>query len=125
MPVTPLITAGLPDTISFGRPVLPPDVGAFSDAAMRGSSGPLDRLGSGSKPSGTDGLPPASSRSTPTSRDGSASSMIAWRSTGGSRCEIGCGVAPTFQVAIVASTNSIPFGSPIVTKLSGVTPSAW
>jgi hypothetical protein len=37
---------------------------------------------------------------------------------------MGCGVAPTFHAAIVASTNSMLFGRPIVTKLSGATPSA-
>ena len=48
--------------------------------------------------------------------------MIALRSAAGSLDEIGCGVAPSFQAAIVASKNPIPFGSPIVTNESRVTP---
>ena len=53
-------TAGSPDTISFGRPVLPPDVGAFQagDAASRSSmSGSAtsiaDRPSAGSRSAGT------------------------------------------------------------------------
>src|SRR3954470_10931433 len=62
--------AGVPDRISFGRPVLPPDVGAFHDDAHRSGSGaPSKSLAS--KPAGTVGRP---AHSTPTSSGGSASS---------------------------------------------------
>jgi len=73
--------AGVPDRISFGRPVLPPDVGAFHDLAHRSGSGassyPLT-----SKPAGTLARPGAS---TPTSSGGSASSTRAASSAAGSR----------------------------------------
>jgi hypothetical protein len=46
------------------------------------------------------------------------------RSGPGSREEIGCGVAPSFHAAIAASKKAIPFGSPMVTSESGVTPRA-
>lgn len=59
-----------------------------------------------------------------TTNEGSASSIMAPRSMVGSRAETGCGVARAFQTAIVASTNSMPLGRPIVTELSGVTPSS-
>ena len=49
--------------------------------------------------------------------------MIASRSMRGSFADTGCGVAPSFHTAIVASKNSMPFGRPIVTKESGFTPS--
>ena len=49
---------------------------------------------------------------------------MARRSAAGSREEIGCGVAPSFHAAIMASKKPIPFGSPMVTSESGVTPSA-
>ncbi len=41
-----LAVAGAPDRMIFGRPVLPPEVGAFHDAAM-GSSGSGSSLSSG------------------------------------------------------------------------------
>ena len=110
--------------MSFGRPVLPPDVGALNDAAIDGGSGSDDSDASGSKPAGTVGRPGASDGSTPTTSEGFARSMIARRSAAGSRDEIGCGVAPSFHAAIAASKNSMPFGSPMVTNESGVTPSA-
>ena len=41
-------SAGWVDTISFGRPVLPPDVGAFHEAAATSPNGASDSPGSGS-----------------------------------------------------------------------------
>src|SRR5215472_7268078 len=114
--------AGWVATISFGRPVLPPEVGALKDAAAAGGSGPDASDASGSKLAGTVFRPGASDGSTPTTSDGFASSMIALRSAVGSRDEIGCGVAPAFQVATTASKNSMPLGSPIVTNESRPTP---
>jgi hypothetical protein len=51
--------------------------------------------------------------------------MMASRSKAGSRCETACGVAPHFQVAIIASKNSMLLGRPMVTSESGVTPASW
>jgi hypothetical protein len=48
---------------------------------------------------------------------------MARRSAAGSREEMGCGVAPSFQAATAASKKSMPFGSPMVTSESGFTPS--
>ena len=53
---------------------------------------------------------------------GFASSTIASSSRFGSRDETGCGVAPSFQHATTAATNSMPFGSAIVTKSPCTTP---
>ena len=63
--------AGAPDRMILGRPVLPPDVGAFHDAAI-GSSG------NGSSPSAGSGT-----IGSMTTSAGSASSMIAARSRSG------------------------------------------
>ena len=108
--------------MSFGTPVLPPDVGALNDAAIAGGSGSAASDGAGSKPAGTVGRPDASEGSTPTTSEGLARSMIARRSAAGSLEEIGWGVAPSFHTAIRASKKPIPFGSPMVTSESGVTP---
>src|SRR5262245_33507751 len=109
--------------MSFGRPVLPPDVGALNDAAISGGNGSDDSDASGWNPPATVVRPGASDGSTPTTSDGFARSMIARRSAAGSRDEIGWGVAPSFHTASAASKNSIPFGKPMVTNESGVTPS--
>ena len=63
-------------------------------------------------------------RSAPMITFGSASSTISSSSRFGSRDETGCGVAPSFQHATVAATNSTLFGSAIVTKSPCSTPSA-
>ena len=89
--------------MSLGRPVLPPDVGALNDAATTGGSGSVDSDGSGSKPAGIVVRPGVSDGSTPTTSDGFARSMIVLRSAAGSREETGCGVAPSFHTASVAS----------------------
>src|SRR5438445_13033651 len=86
-------------TISFGRPVLPPDVGALNDAAVTGGNGSAGSAASGSKPAGTVARPGVSDGSTPTTSDGFASSMIARRSAAGSREEVGWGVAPGLHTA--------------------------
>src|SRR5690348_7365093 len=76
---------GVPDRISFGRPVLPPDVGAFHDdatASGRGASSyPL-----ASKPAATLRRPASSS---PMSSGGSASSTTAASSAAGSLADTG------------------------------------
>src|SRR5262245_44475536 len=110
--------------MSFGRPVLPPDVGALNDAPISAGNGSDDSVASGWKPPRIAVRPGASDGSTPTTSDGLARSMIARRSAAGSRDETGCGVAPSFQVAITASKKAMPFGNPMVTNESLVTPSA-
>jgi hypothetical protein len=109
-------------TISLGRPVLPPEVGAFHEPGTTEGSGSSASAASGSNPAGAAGRPGTSDGSTPTTSAGSASSRIARRSAAGSRAEMGWGVAPSFQAAMVASKNAMPLGSAIVTKLSGRTP---
>src|SRR6185295_9028538 len=111
--------------MSFGRPVLPPDVGALNDAPISGGNGSDDREASGRKPPGIVVRPGVSDGSTPTMSEGFARSMIARRSAAGSRDEIGCGVAPSFHTASTDSKNSMEFGSPITTNEFGVTPSFW
>src|SRR5215831_10774196 len=96
-------TAAWVATISLGRPVLPPDVGALNEAATAGGSGSADVDEGGAKPAGSVARPGASCASTPTTSDGFASSMIALRSAAGRREEMGWGVAPSFQAATVAS----------------------
>ena len=109
-------------TISLGRPVLPPEVRAFHEPGTTGGSASSASVTSGSNPAGTAGRPGTSAGSTPTTSAGSASSRIVRRSEAGSRAEMGWGVAPSFQAAMVASKNAMLFGSAIVTKLSGRTP---
>src|SRR5690242_21410112 len=91
--------AGVPDRISLGRPVLPPEVGAFHVAAQRSGSGPSS-YPLASNPAGTLARP---GRSTPTSSGGSASSTSAASSAGGSLALTGAGVAPSFQIAAQAT----------------------
>ncbi len=90
-------------------------------AGGNGSDGTDD---SGSKPARIAVRSGASDGSTPTTSAGFARSMIARRSPAGSRDEIGCGVAPSFQAASMASKYSMPFGRPIVTNESCPTPSS-
>ena len=47
---TDSVTAGPPATISFGRPVLPPEVGAFHALAAFGGSGASESVGIGLEP---------------------------------------------------------------------------
>ncbi len=108
--------------MSFGRPVLPPDVGALKDAPISGGNGSDDSDASGWNRPEIVVRPGVSDGSTPTTSEGFARSMIARRSAAGSRDEIGCGVAPSFHTASTASKNSMPFGRPMVTNESGVTP---
>ncbi len=54
---TDSVTAAPPATISFGRPVLPPEVGAFHAFAAFGGSGASESSGSGSNPAAHTGAP--------------------------------------------------------------------
>ena len=104
--------------MSFGRPVEPPEVGAFHSrdtASGRGESS------AGPPRSAPTHLRPAISA--PTTSTGSASSMTAASSVAGSRADTGCGVAPSFQTATQAWTNARPFGRAIVTMRPADTPS--
>ena len=112
-------TAGWLAAISFGRPVLPPLVISFQSGATPGVNSPE---GSSAGTSSRTGREPLSADGTPTTRAGPARSMMAARSSAGSRWEMGFGTAPTAQAANMLSTNPIEFGSPIVTVEPSVTP---
>src|SRR5215216_4660577 len=73
-------TPGSPARMSLGRPVDPPDVGAFQDGATRSGSSPSSSAGSGSNPAGITVRPGWAPGSAPTTRAESASSTMAWRS---------------------------------------------
>src|SRR5581483_11170749 len=70
-------SAGSPETISFGLPVEPPDVGAFHAGDVTSTSGSSERSGSGTYPAGMARRPWASSAGTPITTEGSASSRMA------------------------------------------------
>lgn len=103
-----------PASISFGRPVLPPEAIDFSDGDTASGSGASETAGPGSKSPGTDGTRPRGS-GRPTSSARSRRSSRWPYSASGSRADSGCGIAPSFQVATTACTHSIEFGSAIVT----------
>src|SRR5437660_10652378 len=96
--------------MSFGRPVLPPDVGALNDAATSGGNASERTDSSGSKPAGIVVRPGVSAGSTPTTREGLARLTIALHSAGGRREDIGRGVAPRFQSGSGASRSRKPLG---------------
>ncbi|MCQ0015381.1 hypothetical protein [Actinomadura madurae] len=83
----------------LGRPVLPPEVGAFQQGETTSGSGSSLIDGSGSKPGGSVAKPGCTPSSTPTSSFDRARSRIAWRSATGSLHDSGCGVAPTLSAA--------------------------
>src|SRR5216110_2500623 len=80
---------GRPDTISFGRPVLPPDVGAFHAGETRSGSGPSSSASSTSVSALTHARPATSPGSARTTSAGSASATIASSSAAGSRDDTG------------------------------------
>src|SRR5438552_8728915 len=108
-------SAGSPDTISLGRPVEPPEVGAFHAGDVTSGNGPSSRPGSGRYPTGSARRPPATCSPTPITAAGSARSRIAWSSRSGSLADTGCGMAPIFQQAAKATYQSVEFGSAMVT----------
>ncbi len=93
------IIAGSPDTISFGRPVEPPDVGAFHAGEMTSGNGSVDVPSGGRYPMGRLSTPSITPGSSPTTTFGEASSTIAANSRMGRRDDTGCGTAPNFQQA--------------------------
>ena len=107
------ISAGAVLRISFGRPVLPPDVIPFhgSDTVSSRCSAAPGGAGSGVQPRGRQAEPGWSAGSTPTITAGDASSMMPSSSRFGSRDDTGVGVAPTFHAAIIAARNSTQLGS--------------
>jgi hypothetical protein len=78
-------TAGSPETMSFGRPVEPPEVGAFQAGEVTSGSGPSSMEGWGTWPAGRQSRPGTASGSDPTTSRASASSTIACSSDGGRR----------------------------------------
>src|SRR5579875_1274739 len=101
--------------MSFGRPVEPPDVGAFHEGDTTSGKGSSGIEGSGSWPTGRAHRPPASDGSMPITTAGSARSRIADSSRSGSRDDTGCGIAPIFQQAANATNHAVELGRAIVT----------
>ena len=103
------------ETISFGRPVLPPDVGAFSEGETRAGAvggavaGRLEARRDRRAPGGLD----ADDQRRVRQLDDRL--QLALGQAGRDRLRD----APSFQAASVASKNSMPFGSPMVTKSPG------
>ena len=117
------ISAGSPETMSFGRPVLPPDVGAFHACDV--TYGRCDASRSGArKPVGKHVRPATEPSDIPIIADGLANSMMASNSRCGSRDEIGCGVAPNRQIATYAIKKSRLFGTATVTMSPSFTPAS-
>ena len=113
--------AGVPEKMTFGRPVLPPDTGAFHDDACTSGSSPPPSDGSMTSNRRTPG---SVASSKPTTSAGSVSSTIARSSSGSVLGDNACGVAPAFHTAAQSTTNSIVLAMPIVTTSSTVTPSS-
>src|SRR5271156_4216791 len=101
-----------PDSISLGRPVLPPDPIAFQTGDTASGSASSDNCGAGVKPAGTLDI---SGYSRPISNVGGRSSNRPASSASGSGADSGWGTAPSFQHATAAWIPSIELGSPIVT----------
>src|SRR6202000_3163542 len=96
-----------PDSISLGRPVLPPDPIAFQTGDTASGSSSSDNSGSGLKPAGTLVI---SGCSRPTSKLGGRNSSRPASSASGSRADSGWGTAPSFQHATAAWVPPTGFG---------------
>jgi hypothetical protein len=101
-----------PDSMSLGRPVLPPDPIAFHTGETASGNAASDNAGSGVKPAGTLGI---SGWSRPTSRAGGRRSSRPCNSVAGNRADSGWGTAPSFQHATAAWIHSTELGSTMVT----------
>ena len=111
---SPLIRPSPPASISFGRPVLPPEAIDFNDGDTASGRGASDTSGPGSKSPGTDATTPRGSGRPTSSARGRRSSRPTY-SASGSRDDSGWGIAPSFQIATTAATHSIELGSATVT----------
>ncbi len=117
--------AGVVVMISFGTPVLPPDVAAFHDGLTTTGTPPSPVGGLRQSSAGDAARRPDGRRDpSPTTRAASVRSTIACRSTRGRRCDTGSGVAPAFRVASATSMNSTEFGRASVTIRPSPTPAA-
>ena len=86
---------GSPDTMSLGRPVEPPEVGAFHAGEITSGSGSAFGLTTGAtNPRRPWPRPGKASASAPSTTRGSANSMMAASSRTGSREDTGWGIAP-------------------------------
>jgi len=103
-----------PASMSFGRPVLPPEAIDFHTGDTDSGSGSADNPGSGSKSAAILGDTPLGSVR-PTISAGGRNASSALSSASGSRADSGCGTAPSFHVASTACTHSIELGSSRVT----------
>lgn len=115
-------TAGAVATITFGRPVLPPDAIAFHAGEITPRSRTVPGCGSGRCPDARCGRPPSTDLSPPTTTDGSISSTSATSSAAASRSLSGTGTAPAFQTPTSTDTNSKPLGRTRQTKSPARTP---
>src|ERR1700761_3875959 len=102
-----------PDSISLGRPVLPPDPIAFQTGDTASGSSSSDNSGSGLKPAGTLVI---SGCSRPTSKLGGRNSSRPASSASGSRADSGWGTAPSFQHGTAAWIHPVQLGSTNLTE---------
>src|ERR1039457_3025909 len=85
-----------PDSMSLGRPVLPPDPIAFHTGDTASGNAASDNAGLGMKPAGRLGI---SGYSRPTSKVGGRKCSRPASSASGSPADSGWGTAPSFQHA--------------------------
>jgi hypothetical protein len=88
----------VPETISLGRPVEPPEVGAFHDGEITSGRSLSSSDAASSSALDTTGAGALTGVSLTTMRE-FASSTIAASSPCGRRADTGCGTAPIFQQA--------------------------
>jgi hypothetical protein len=115
--------------MSLGRPVEPPEVGAFHAGEVASGSGASEKSGPERCPIARWRIVPGSvviaESGAPTTTFEAASPTIAASSRAGSRADTGWGIAPMFQHATYAMNHSIEFGIATVTNSPCPTPDAW
>src|SRR4051794_22433143 len=105
--VTASSVPGSPATMTLGRPVEPPEVGAFhADGAGTdggGVAGPVGWYPSGSTVVPGGATPGSVPGARPATTGGRTTSSTAVSSPAASRCDTGCGTAPSFHAASVSA----------------------
>jgi hypothetical protein len=101
--------------MSFGRPVEPPEVGAFHAGLTTSGNGSVPARNVVSYPCGRHQRDRSVPDSTPTTTAESANSTNASSSRRGNRLLNGCGIAPSIQAATVATNHSTEFGNATLT----------
>src|SRR5687768_10823000 len=89
-------SAGSPATMSLGRPVEPPDVGAFQAGDTASGSGPSSSSAGVRYPSGRQVVPASVPGSAPSATFEPARATISASSRAGSFADTGWGTAPSF-----------------------------